>query len=277
MSLIAYSPEGLPHRSKGGSSAVNEWTEDELAAAVDAYRQMQLQLASGSRVEKANVYRQLAALHGRTPKAWEYRMQNVSHVLEQAGEDWLPGLRPAANVGTRVEALLAKLLSHSTTDASLVSGPTKELLEREATLAEASGSFSPSDAMDDRRRVLASIVRRRGQAAFRSALLHAYDGRCAMTGCDVTDALEAAHIHPYIGQASNVVNNGLLLRADVHTLFDLYLVAINPDSLRIAVAPALRQSTYGELDGSAIKLPVSADMAASQDALAWHRSQCLWA
>ena len=98
-----------------------------------------------------------------------------------------------------------------------------------------------------------------------------------MTGCDFTDALEAAHIHPYVGQASNVVNNGLLLRADVHTLFDLYLVAVNPDSLKIAVAPALRQSTYGELDGSAMKSPVSADLAASQDALAWHRSQCLWA
>lgn len=277
MSLTAYSPEGLPHRPQRGSSVVDEWTEDELAAAVDAYRQMEAQLTSGSRIEKATVYKELADLHGRTPKAWEYRMQNISHVLEQAGERWLPGLRPAANVGTRVEAILAKLLSRSMAVVSHVSGPTKELLEREVKLAEASGRFSPSDALDERRRVLASIVRRRGQAAFRSALLHAYDGRCAMTGCDVTDALEAAHIHPYIGQASNVVNNGLLLRADIHTLFDLYLVAINPDSLRIAVAPALRQSTYGGLDGSAIKLPVSAEMAASQDALAWHRSQCLWA
>jgi len=237
---------------------------------------MELQLASGSRVEKANVYKQLAALHGRTPKAWEYRMQNISHVLEQAGEDWLPGLRPAANVGTKVEVLLAKLLSDSTTVATLVSGPTKELLEREAKLAEASGSFSPSDAVDDRRRILASIVRRRGQAAFRSALLQAYGGRCAMTGCDVSDALEAAHIHPYFGPGSNTVSNGLLLRADIHTLFDLYLVAVNPDSLRIAVAPALRQSTYGELDGSALASPVSTDMAARFHSLAWHRSQCSW-
>lgn len=255
---------------------MNEWTEDELAAAVDAYRQMEAQLTSGSKVEKATVYRELAALHGRTPKAWEYRMQNISHVLAQAGEDWLPGLRPAANVGTRVEALLAKLLSHSTAVASLVSSPTKKLLEQETELAEASGSFSPSNAVDDRRRVLASIVRRRGQPAFRSALLQAYGGRCAMTGCDVTDALEAAHIHPYLGAGSNTVSNGLLLRADIHTLFDLYLVAVNPDSLRIAVAPALRQSTYGELDGSALASPTSTEMAASPQSLAWHRSQCPW-
>jgi len=255
---------------------VNEWTEDELAAAVDAYRQMEAQLASGSKIEKANVYRELAALHGRTPKAWEYRMQNISYVLEQAGEDWLPGLRPAANVGTRVEALLARMLSDSTAVASLVSGPTKELLEREAKAAEASESFSPSDAVDDRRRVLASIVRRRGQPAFRSALLQAYGGRCAMTGCDVTDALEAAHIHPYFGPASNAVSNGLLLRADVHTLFDLYLVAVSPDSLRIAVAPALARSAYGELDGRELTPPISTEHSPSVDSLADHRSRCAW-
>ena len=255
---------------------MNEWTEDELAAAVEAYRRMEAQLASGSRVEKANVYRELAALHGRTPKSWEYRMQNISHVLEQAGEDWLPGLRPAANVGTRVESILARLLNHSDMAPSLVSGSTKQVLEREAKSAEASDSFSPSDAVDERRRVLAAIVRRRGQPAFRAALLNAYGGRCAMTGCDVVDALEAAHIHPYLGQASNAISNGLLLRADMHTLFDLYLVAVNPDSLRIAVAPALRQSAYGELDGSALTSPVSADMAVSPQSLAWHCSQCAW-
>jgi len=255
---------------------VNEWTEDELAAAVDAYRQMEAQLTSGSKVEKATVYRELTALHGRTPKAWEYRMQNISHVLEQAGKDWLPGLRPAANVGTRVEALLAKLLSHSTAVDSLVSGPTKELLERETRSAEAAGSFSPSDAVDDRRRVLASILRRRGQPAFRSALLQAYGGRCAMTGCNVTDALEAAHIRPYFGQASNVVNNGLLLRADIHTLFDLYLVAVSPESLRIAVAPALVRTAYGELDGRKLTLPISTGLSPSVDCLAFHRSLCSW-
>ncbi|AWH52070.1 HNH endonuclease [Stenotrophomonas sp. ESTM1D_MKCIP4_1] len=237
---------------------------------------MEVQLASGSRVEKANTYRDLAALHGRTPKAWEYRMQNISHVLEQAGEEWLPGLRPAANVGTRVEAILARLLTQSTATPSLVSGPTRHLLEREAESAVASGSFSPSDVVDERQRVLAAIVRRRGQPAFRTSLLKAYGGHCAMSGCDVVDALEAAHIHPYLGQASNAVSNGLLLRADIHTLFDLYLVAVDPDSRRIAVAPALRQSTYGDLDGSALTSPISADMVASAESLAWHRSQCSW-
>ncbi len=255
---------------------MNEWTEDELAAAVEAYRRMEAQLASGSRVEKANVYRELAALYGRTPKSWEYRMQNISHVLEQAGEDWLPGLRPAANVGTRVESILARLLNHSDMAPSLVSGSTKQVLEREAKSAEASDSFSPSDAVDERRRVLAAIVRRRGQPAFRAALQSAYGGRCAMTGCDVIDALEAAHIHPYLGQASNAVGNGLLLRADVHTLFDLYLVSVHPESLVILTAPSLMNSDYSELHGAELKIPRLSESLINRRSLSWHREQCEW-
>ncbi|EAN8121017.1 HNH endonuclease, partial [Salmonella enterica] len=54
--------------------------------------------------------------------------------------------------------------------------------------------------------------------------------------------LEAAHIHPYLGEKTNVVSNGLLLRADVHTLFDLGLLWVNPADLRIGIAEALRHS-----------------------------------
>lgn len=79
------------------------WPEDELTAAVEAYRQMEARLASGSELEKAKVYRELAARYRRSAKAWEDRMQNISHVLSQAGEPWLPGLRPAANVGAKTE------------------------------------------------------------------------------------------------------------------------------------------------------------------------------
>ena len=255
---------------------MSRWTDDELAAAVEAYRQMEARLASGSALEKARVYRELATRHGRTPKAWEYRMQNISHVLDQAGKPWLPGLLPASNVGAKVEPKLAKLLGLSGETLTSVSGPTRGLLEQEAKAAEASGSFSPTDEVDERQRVLAAIVRRRGQPAFRKALLDAYGGCCAMTGCDVVDALEAAHIQPYSGLKSNDVRNGLLLRADVHTLFDLYLIAINPGSLRIAVAPALQQSTYFELDGRELSIPMPSELSACQESISWHRSQCQW-
>jgi hypothetical protein len=54
-----------------------------------------------------------------------------------------------------------------------------------------------------------------------------------VTGYSLPDVLEAAHIEPYLGTASNHVENGLLLRADIHILFDLNFIAVNPDSLTI--------------------------------------------
>ncbi len=237
---------------------------------------MEARLANGSALEKTRVYRELAARHGRTSKAWEYRMQNISHVLDQAGKPWLPGLLPASNVGANVEPKLAKLLGLSGETLTSVSGPTRGLLEQETKAAEATGSFSPADDVDERQRVLAAIVRRRGQPAFRKTLLEVYGGCCPMTGCDVVDALEAAHIQPYSGLKSNDVRNGLLLRADVHTLFDLYLIAINPGSLRIAVAPALQQSAYFELDGRELRFSALPELSACQESIAWHRSQCQW-
>ena len=81
--------------------------------------------------------------------------------------------------------------------------------------------------MDGRERAIGAIVRRRGQPAFRRALLEAYHERCAVTGCDAPEALEAAHVVPYRGVATNHPANGLLLRADLHALFDLGLIAVD--------------------------------------------------
>jgi predicted restriction endonuclease len=64
----------------------------------------------------------------------------------------------------------------------------------------------------------------------------------------VTEVLEAAHIKPYKGSKTNHVTNGLLLRADIHTLFDLNLLGINPHSRKIALAPSLRGSSYAKFN-----------------------------
>ncbi|MBL8550121.1 MAG: HNH endonuclease [Hyphomonadaceae bacterium] len=120
------------------------------------------------------------------------------------------------------------------------------------TVPDADGSLLE----DARDRVLAEIAQRRGQAAFRTQLLAAYGGRCAISGCDVEAVLEAAHIVPYRGPHSNRTDNGLLLRADLHTLFDLDLLRIAPWALTVQLDPTLRDSPYGEFDGRALALPV---------------------
>ncbi len=99
------------------------------------------------------------------------------------------------------------------------------------------------------------FVQRLGQTEFREQLMAAYACRCAITGCDVPEALQAAHILPYLGPQSNVVQNGLLLRADVHNLFDSYLLSVEPDTLVVYLAPVLRHSVYAKFHGTVIRCP----------------------
>ncbi len=88
------------------------------------------------------------------------------------------------------------------------------------------------------------------------ALSTAYESKCALTGCGVVDVLEAAHIHRYIRGETNAVSNSLLLRADVHTLFDLKLVGADVSTMRICITPKLAGSEYGELAGTSFATPV---------------------
>lgn len=129
------------------------------------------------------------------------------------------------------------------------------------------GEFDPTDLSDARKRIEASIIRRRGQSAFRKQLLRAYQGRCAVTSCSLQQILEAAHIHPYLGDETNVVSNGLLLRADVHTLFDLGLLWINPANLRIEISELLRESEYAWIEGKPLYLPENQEERPSRTAL----------
>jgi len=253
---------------------MDDWTHEQLAAAVEAYRWMQVRMAEGLKLNKSQLYRDLAREHGRSPGAWEYRMQNISHVLNELKEEWIDGLKPAKNVGPEVTGTLIKMLKVGTPTG--VSPVTLTRLEQQRRLLDESGYFLPDRVEDQRDRVLRSIVQRQGQREFRAALLDAYGSKCAMTGCGVVDVLEAAHIHRYMGKGTNIVSNGLLLRADVHTLFDLYLVGVEVSSMQICVAPSLAGSSYAELDGRFLAIPSTKDFAADRRQLRMHRTLCEW-
>ena len=132
--------------------------------------------------------------------------------------------------------------------------------------------FDVDDERDLRQRTVSEVARRRGQAAFRAALLEAYDGRCCVTGCGLKDALEAAHIAPYKGDHSHHVQNGLLLRADLHTLFDLGLLTISHE-YRVKLSSSARaDGSYAHLDNVKIALPSDHTKHPSLTALERHRS-----
>lgn len=122
---------------------------------------------------------------------------------------------------------------------------------------ENAGYFDARNLEDARRRVEADIIRRQGQQQFREKLLSAYNHKCAVTRCDAEDALEAAHIHEYLGPKTNHVQNGILLRADIHTLFDRRLLSIDPTTWKVVLNKRLALSAYSSLAGKRVLLPTT--------------------
>jgi hypothetical protein len=121
-----------------------------------------------------------------------------------------------------------------------------------------------------------AIARRQGQPAFRRELLRAYGERCAVTGSRTADVLEAALISPYLGQHTNVVTNGLLLRSDIHTLFDLQRLTVLPD-LTVLLHPELRQGDYQRYHRRALAVkPADQKFVPDAELLREHNHRCDW-
>jgi hypothetical protein len=134
-------------------------------------------------------------------------------------------------------------------------GPSGVAAELVAHQAESDEAAAPLDGLDDARSFsLRSIADRRGQSEFRDALIQAYGGRCAITGCVALEVLEAAHIVPHLGLHTQRADNGLLLRSDIHTLFDLGQLWID-EEMRVCIADSLVDSEYAELRGRSLFVP----------------------
>lgn len=133
--------------------------------------------------------------------------------------------------------------------------------------AEDSVGDAPISDEDARKHVLRGIFARQGQSLFRGRLMVAYGGRCAVTSCDVLPVLEAAHLHPYRGLHTNHVTNGLLLRADIHTLLDCKYLAPDPDTRAIVISKRLAGTQYDELSGVRIAEPVNPEQRPTASAL----------
>lgn len=84
-------------------------------------------------------------------------------------------------------------------------------------------------------------------------------------GCPLMDVVEAAHIKPYRSDDDNHPANGLLLRGDLHTLFDLDFIGIEPGTLIVRVQEDARQAGYGTFEGLTLQCGKARP---SEDALA---------
>lgn len=80
-----------------------------------------------------------------------------------------------------------------------------------------------------------------GQGAFKALVTQAYDKKCAISGEKTLPVLEAAHIQPFSQAGPNSLGNGLLLRSDLHKLFDRHYLTIDADNLTIHVSSRIRE------------------------------------
>lgn len=102
-------------------------------------------------------------------------------------------------------------------------------------------------------RYLRSVKLRRGAPRFRRALITLYGNRCAVTDGGPEEVLEAAHVEPHFVNGRNSIDNGILMRADIHTLFDLHLLSIEPRSMRVRLSGRLHGTSYEKLDGQKLR------------------------
>jgi putative restriction endonuclease len=109
---------------------------------------------------------------------------------------------------------------------------------------------------------------RNGQSQFKSGLIRIYDHFCMISGCTVPAAIEASHICPYKGENDNSPFNGLLLRTDLHRLFDSNLIGIEPETLTITLHPSLA-GTYYEIYNGVKLISRRSDFTPSRDALSY--------
>src|SRR3954447_25550201 len=115
---------------------------------------------------------------------------------------------------------------------------------------------------------------RLGQGAFRLLVTDIYHRRCAITGEKTLPALNAAHIRPFAEGGEHDATNGVLLRRDIHSLFDAGYVTVTPD-FRFEVSRRIREEFengrhYYELHGAQIALPDQPERRPDPSALRWH-------
>lgn len=171
----------------------------------------------------------------------------LAEIRHRAGID--PQLRPAAELLSyeAIQALLGVLEENGRLTVEEPLPPMVEAVVAEGKRVE---------------QVLRVI--REGQAEFRKRLVAHYGAVCMVTGTEQANVIDAAHIVPYNGASTNTLGNGLLLRKDIHALFDAGLLTIGPD-LIVYVSTGVDDPFYRSLDGK--ELTLTSPPKISKDAL----------
>jgi putative restriction endonuclease len=121
------------------------------------------------------------------------------------------------------------------------------------------------------------VIPRLGQGGFKALVHDAYRDRCSITGHKIRPTLQAAHILPVNKGGEHRLDNGLLLRSDVHTMFDRGYLGVDP-KFKLRVSPRVRAEfgngdEFYEREGSVIALPEHARDRPNSEFLTWHMDE----
>lgn len=174
----------------------------------------------------------------------------------------------------------SNIVTGKTYDTSTPIGENLWLQVKERLQNEFTGELSLAEPSANERYGQPHLVKPRlGQGSFRIAVADAYQRRCAITGEKTLPALEASHIKPYSKLGPHSISNGILLRSDLHNLFDQGYLTVTLDS-RVEVSSRIKKEFdngrhYYALHGQKLSItPRSEVDQPSSEFLEWHQQNC---
>ena len=190
-----------------------EWSDDELRAAVHAYVEMQRNERTGTPFTKKSFYTRLSKQFGRSEKSFEFRMQNISYVLSVLGRDWITGLKPMRNVGAKnaakIEAIFTELEGRKAVPVAAFEIDAHEAKKRR--LARPTGTRKPSS-------TTAEITQHQRDPAVKAWVMQQATGNCEccnqpapFNGADGSPFLEVHHVRHLADGGSDTVENAVAL------------------------------------------------------------------
>lgn len=206
-------------QEQGAINTGEDWSQDELRAAVHVYLEMQHKERERTPFVKKQYYEELSKHFGRSTGAFEYRMQNISYVLSLMGRDWLTGLKPAKNVGKKtavqIEALIHQLSNTPQAPVIAFEMDVRDSLHR-STLTKPPGSSKPGT-------TISQVIQFKRDPQVKGWVLRQAKGVCEccnqpapFEGTDGEPFLEVHHVRKLAEGGSDTVNNAVAICPNCH-------------------------------------------------------------
>ncbi|TAN28269.1 MAG: HNH endonuclease [Castellaniella sp.] len=195
------------------------WSKEELQASVEVYMEMLRKERDDQHFVKKQYYEDLAAKFGRTVKAFEYRMQNISYVMTLLGRGWVTGLKPAKNVGANkaaeIEAMIADVEGRQSTPVAAFEIEVREAVNKKNS-HKPEGSRHPATHSS-------AITQYQRDPAVKAWVLQQAQGKCEscaqpapFNGTDGRPFLELHHVRQLTDDGSDTVTNAVALCPNCH-------------------------------------------------------------